>query len=78
MQGQATKYVVTALWDKEAGVWVAESEDIPGLVTEAETIEALLAKLEVMVPELLELNLGQVPKGVVPIQLHTEHTFKVA
>lgn len=78
MQAQAQKYIVTAAWDDEAKVWVAESEDIPGLVTESETIEGLLIKLEVMVPELLELNLGQTPKGVVPIQLQTEHSFRVA
>lgn len=46
---------ITAFWDDEAGVWVAESEDIPGLVTEAETMEILMEKLRVLVPELLEL-----------------------
>ena len=45
-----------AEWDGEAGVWVATSEDVPGLVTEAETVEALMEKLRVLVPELLELN----------------------
>lgn len=47
---------VQALWDGEAGVWVAESDDVPGLATEAATLEELLAKLAVMVPELLEEN----------------------
>lgn len=45
-----------AEWDGQAGVWVATSEDVPGLVTEAETVEALMEKLRVLVPELLELN----------------------
>ena len=49
---------VVAEWDDETHVWVASSEDVPGLVTEAETLEALAAKLAVMVPELLELNDG--------------------
>lgn len=49
-------YHVKADWDSEAGVWVATSDDVPGLATEAETIEALTAKLRVMVPELLEAN----------------------
>ena len=44
---------VFAFWDDEAGVWVAQSEQVPGLVTEAETVEALSAKLERLVPELL-------------------------
>lgn len=48
--------VVQAQWDEEARVWVAESTDVPGLVTEAETIEKLEDKLRIMIPELLELN----------------------
>lgn len=35
---------------------VATSNDVLGLVTEAPTLEALLVKLRVMVPEMLELN----------------------
>ncbi len=48
--------VIQATWDDEAGVWVAESEDVPGLVTEAATVEELARKLRTMVPELLALN----------------------
>lgn len=51
-----TELVVNALWDAEASVWVATSEDIPGLVSESASFEALLDKLRTMVPELLELN----------------------
>jgi hypothetical protein len=50
------EFVVQALWDAEAGVWVATSDDIIGLVTESKTFEALLKKLRTLVPELLELN----------------------
>jgi len=62
--------LVNAEWDDEARVWVATSDDVPGLATEAETVEALEAKLKVMIPELLELNgidLGV--KGEVPMNL---------
>lgn len=54
-KGRATERViaVSAAWDSEAGVWVAESEDIP-LVTEAPTIEALNAKLPGIIQDLLE------------------------
>lgn len=48
--------LIRAEWDPEAGVWFATSDDVPGLATEAETLEALSAKLEVMVPELLDAN----------------------
>jgi len=47
---------VKAEWDPEANVWVATSDDLPGLVTEAETVEALQQKLAVMIPDLLEAN----------------------
>jgi predicted RNase H-like HicB family nuclease len=38
-------YTVEAFWDVEASVWVATSETILGLVTEADTIEDLTQKL---------------------------------
>ena len=50
------RIIVDALWDDEAHVFVATSSDVPGLVTEAETWEALQKKLDVLIPELLELN----------------------
>jgi predicted RNase H-like HicB family nuclease len=49
-------FAVTAIWDAEASVWVAENEDVPGLVTEAESLEELATKLRVLIPELLEAN----------------------
>lgn len=49
-------YKVEAFWDREAQVWVAQSNDIPGLATEADSIEILTSKLRDMIPELLHLN----------------------
>jgi len=43
-------------WDAEAEMWVADSDDIPGLAAEAPDDKSLWAKLEVMIPELLALN----------------------
>ncbi len=54
-------YVVRATWDDEAKVWVAVSDDVPGLVAEAAEIEILLKKLRVLILELLEAN-GVLPK----------------
>jgi hypothetical protein len=42
--------------DSEAGVWVAESEDVPGLVAEADSPNVLVQKLRALIPDLLELN----------------------
>lgn len=50
------EYVVTLTWDAEAGVWIAESEDIPGLVLESGSFDALLERVRFAVPELLTLN----------------------
>jgi hypothetical protein len=38
-------YEVLAQWDSDAGVRVAESEDVPGLVAEAESPTGLAQKL---------------------------------
>lgn len=47
---------IYAVWDDEASVWVATSDDVPGLALEASTRDELVAKLQVAIPELLELN----------------------
>ncbi len=49
-------YEIRAEWDSEAGVWVASSDEVPGLATGADTFEALIEKLRIVVPELLEEN----------------------
>lgn len=49
-------FYVHAEWDDDAQVWVASSEAVPGLVTEAATTEALMDKLRAMIPELLVAN----------------------
>ncbi len=67
---------VRAEWDEEAEVWVATSDDVPGLVAEADTTEALLAKLHILIPELLEAN-GYPGGEPVPFELFTRR-FDVA
>lgn len=52
----ARPIIVHADWDPEASVWVATTQDVRGLVTEAESIEALRAKLPGIVLDLLEEN----------------------
>ena len=47
---------VQAQWDAEAGVWVASSDDVPGLVAEAASLDELYRELQSLVPELLALN----------------------
>jgi predicted RNase H-like HicB family nuclease len=73
-------YKVESFWDAEANVWVATSEDVPGLVTEAETIEALMQKLRGMIPELVMLNQVSSDQGSISFQLtsHRQELIEVA
>ena len=49
-------FLVRAEWDEEASVWVATSDDVPGLATEEATMEGLIEKLKLIIPELLKAN----------------------
>jgi hypothetical protein len=71
-------YHVKAEWDAEADVRVAYSEDVPGLATGAGTIEGLIRKLRVVVPELLQEN-GLLAAGQQDIELEisAERTERV-
>jgi predicted RNase H-like HicB family nuclease len=53
---KAKPFFIRAEWDEEAKVWVATSDDVPGLVTEQATMEGLIEKLKIIIPELLEAN----------------------
>jgi predicted RNase H-like HicB family nuclease len=69
-------YHVRAEWDGEADVWVALSDDVPGLATGADTLEALIEKLKVVIPELLQENglLAQGGPHDVPFSITAERT----
>jgi len=67
----AKNLVVDAVWDDEAKVWVATSEDIPGLATEADSWDALAKKLQIMIPELLEEN-GKTPDRDIAFTIRSE------
>ena len=56
MSNDEITYSVTAEWDPEAKVWVAISNDFPGLVSEAMSFQKLVEKLQNLIPELCELN----------------------
>jgi predicted RNase H-like HicB family nuclease len=50
----ARPILIHADWDPEAAVWVVTTNDLRGLVTEADTIEALRVKLPGMILDLFE------------------------
>lgn len=50
------EYTVKLIWDNEAAVWVATSDEIPGLVLESGSFDALLERVRYTAPELIKLN----------------------
>jgi hypothetical protein len=73
----AKHYDIIATWDDEAGVYVAQCDEL-GLVTEASTNEALVEKLEDLVPQLVALNRVAAPGETLTIGLVTKRDVKLA
>lgn len=57
------KCTINFIWDDEASVWIATSDDVPGLVLESGSFDGLLERVRYAVPELLELN-SQRPEAI--------------
>ena len=47
------EYTINLIWDREAAVWVATSEDVKGLVLESGSLDALIEHVKIAIPELL-------------------------
>ena len=47
---------INYMWDSNANVWVATSESVPGLVLEDASLDNLVERVKIAVPELLEIN----------------------
>ena len=50
------KCIINVIWDSDAAVYIATSENVPGLALESGSFDALIEKVRVAVPELLQLN----------------------
>lgn len=50
------EYIINLTWDNKADVWIATSNDIPGLVLESGSFDALLERVRFAAPELIALN----------------------
>ena len=56
-------YRIKFVWDDEAAVWIATSDDVPGLVLEGGSFDALVERVKSAVPELIEMA-GRRARGV--------------
>ena len=75
-----TEFIVRAEWDDEAGVWYVSDSDLPGLVAEAETVDALREKVIARAPELAALNRHLIdwePDGDIPVHLMAERLDRI-
>ncbi len=59
---------VEAAWDPEGGVWVATSDDVPGLVAHSADFAALVEMVAELVPVLLIEN-GIIARGSAPREM---------
>lgn len=69
--------IVKATWDDEARVWVAATNDIDGLATEAGTLDELRDKVLAMIPELLQLNGARRDFPEIPVHIMAEQCMLV-
>lgn len=68
-------YRITLLWDNIAEVWIATSQDVPGLVLESGSFDALVERVKFAIPELIELN-GEKPESL-KLSYYTEREDQV-
>jgi hypothetical protein len=54
---------IDARWDAEASVWIATSNDVPGLVVEADTWPTMIEEVRLVLPDLLELSGKRIDKA---------------
>lgn len=68
-----TVWTLHASYDAEAQVWYTLDCDVPGLVTEGETLERLRERAAAVMPELLELN----AEHIEPERRNGPHTLRL-
>ena len=78
LTAEQRRIVVRVTWDPDAKVWVATSDDVPGLAAEADTLDATALELDDLIPELLALNnVSWTTEGVLEycIEVHLVRTI---
>jgi len=63
------KCIVKLYWDDESCKWHCESDDIPGLLLESNSCDALIERVRMAAPEMLELNCNYT--GVIQLSFET-------
>jgi Domain of unknown function (DUF1902) len=67
--------VVRATWDSVVKVWTAESSDLPGLITEAVSLDELDAKLPGLIQDLMDDSDGDDDRAEIDIPIEVIASF---
>jgi hypothetical protein len=71
-----SEYKVNFAWDDEAGVWIATSDDVTGLILEHGSLDALIERVRYAIPELLALE--GMPCGDVSLEYGISRRERIA
>ena len=76
MQAPA-QLTVTVHHDEAAQLWYVHASELPGLHAEGSTLDALVAIIEDVAPDLIETNLSRGADGAAPpTELRVQHVFR--
>jgi len=54
---------INLVWSDESNRWHTETEDVPGMVLDSNSLDALIEKVQLIAPDMLEANcnyIGQI------------------
>lgn len=52
--------IIKLIWSDDEKMWLTETDDVPGMVLESNSFDALVEKVQLIAPDMLEANLNYV------------------
>ena len=49
---------IKVMWDNETDRWYTKTDDVPGMALDSGSFDALIEKVRMIAPEMLETNMG--------------------
>jgi len=65
------KCTIKLVWDDDSSRWHTETDDVPGMVLDSNSFDALVEKVQLIAPDMLEANCNYV--GPVHFTFKTEY-----
>lgn len=67
--------IIKIFWSDESNKWYTETDDVPGMVLESNSFDALLEKVQLIAPDMLEANCNYT--GPINFKFTTECTKSI-